>query len=338
MLHTGKADEARKSRPEGADALPRVTIVINTFNDGAFLPEAIASALAQEGAILEVLVVDDGSRDDPTSIVAEYLGVRLVRQKNQGLAGARNTGAREAGGTFILFLDADDRLLPGAVAANLELFERRPECALVHGTYRSVDKQWLPIWHPAPFDLGEDPLRSLLREGNRIGMHATVMYRRDRLLELGGFDASLRANEDYDLYLRMARRFPMASGDHVAAEYRHHDANMSRNCALMLTSALEVLDRQRAVLSERPELAATLVHGRRFMRAYWARAQLRQLARAMVRRRRIASHVAAVARFATTAPLAFAHAGLSMMKEILHGKRRGRSHHRSSARREPGRF
>jgi hypothetical protein len=89
-----------------------------------------------------------------------------------------------------------------------------------------------------------DHYRALLRS-NYLGMHATVLYRRDTLERHGGFDPSLTAAEDYDLYLRVARREPVVCHPEIVAEYRWHGANMSLNSALMLTTTLRVLARQR---------------------------------------------------------------------------------------------
>ncbi len=116
-----------------------VSIVITTYNDARFLAEAIESALGQTVSACEVIVVDDGSRDDPVPVVSRYPQVRLIRQCNQGLAAARNTGWRAARGAYVVFLDADDRLMPGALASNLRRFDERPECAFVYGSYSHID-------------------------------------------------------------------------------------------------------------------------------------------------------------------------------------------------------
>src|SRR5262249_22609977 len=118
---------------------PSVSIIITTFNHARFLADAIRSALAQTVTPSEVIVVDDGSTDDPAQVVAGFPEVRMIRQSNQGLAAARNTGWRAAVGDHVVFLDADDRLLPDALALNLRQFSRSPDCALVFGGYRWID-------------------------------------------------------------------------------------------------------------------------------------------------------------------------------------------------------
>ena len=124
--------------PEAAARLG-VTVVITTYNHAHFLGEALASARSQSHAPEEVIVVDDGSTDDPAAVVARFPGVRLIRQDNKGLAAARNTGWRATKSRFVVFLDADDRLMPDALVANLRRFEEQPESAFVYGGYRWID-------------------------------------------------------------------------------------------------------------------------------------------------------------------------------------------------------
>ena len=204
------------------DPPPLVSVVIPTYNYARFLGEAIESAQAQAGVPVEIIVVDDGSKDDPAAVVHRYPGVRLIRQDNSGLAAARNTGWRNAVGRFVVFLDADDRLIPNALCANLANFTACPDCGFVYGGYRFIDADG-QVRKPASLvEIGADPFASFLR-GNAIGMHATVMYRRAALEEVGGFDPTLRACEDYDLYLRLSPRHPVAVTQDCIAEYRIHE-------------------------------------------------------------------------------------------------------------------
>ena len=207
-------------------ATASVSVVITTYNHAHFLAEAIESVFAQTVNPDEIIVVDDGSTDDPARVVGQYRNVILIRQQNQGLGAARNTGLKAASGEFITFLDADDRLRPPALAINLTLFRDNPDCAFVYGAYRYIDesgavKNTIPL-HPA----GEDSFAGFLT-GNVVGMHATVLYRRDKLVAAGGFDRSLPACEDYDVYLRLSRWNKVAYSPEYLADYRRHGSNMS---------------------------------------------------------------------------------------------------------------
>ncbi len=221
-----------------------VTVVINCFDDLRFLPDAIASALTQTVPAADVVVVDDGSRDDPAPIVARYPGVRLIRQRNAGLAAARNTGLAAATTPYIAFLDADDRLLPDALGSGLDCFAATPEAGLVYGAHRKTDAGGSvisgDIFHPIRGTAYEEMLR-----GNCIGMHATVLHRAATLRRFGGFDERLRLCEDYDLYLRIAEHFEFGSHRQVVAEYRRHDRNVSNRFASMREAALSVHRRHR---------------------------------------------------------------------------------------------
>ncbi len=230
----------------GAEVLPgAVTVVITTYQHAHFLDAAIASVLAQGAEVCRILVVDDGSRDSPETVVARYAGVGFHRQGNQGLSAARNTGLALCRTEFVAFLDADDYLLPGGLAVSRALAQSHPGAALVYGAYVRTDVQGEVLGELRAVPASADPYEQLLG-GNIIGMHATVLYRRAALLALGGFDRSLRACEDYDVYLRLARHGEILSHDVPVAAYRMHGANMSRNRALMLRSVGEVLARQRS--------------------------------------------------------------------------------------------
>ena len=113
-----------------------VSVVIPCYGQAHYLGEAIESVLAQTYPHLEILVIDDDSHDNASSIASRYPGVRCVREENAGMAGARNLGIRSTNGDFLVFLDADDRLLPEAIEAGLRELEEHPECAAAIGTYR----------------------------------------------------------------------------------------------------------------------------------------------------------------------------------------------------------
>jgi glycosyltransferase involved in cell wall biosynthesis len=226
------------------DPARSVAVVITTYNHAAFLDDAIRSVIRQSVPADEIFVVDDGSTDNPDTVVSGYSHVRLIRQPNQGLSAARNTGLRAAVCDKIIFLDADDRLCQGAIEAGLECFGRHSEAGFVYGGFHYVDAGGGVTSEPICRDIGPEPHITFLR-GNQIGMHGTVMYDRRRLLAAGGFDVTLRRCEDYDIYLRMTRKHPVANHRQIVAEYRRHGTNMSSNSLEMLRSVQRVLARYR---------------------------------------------------------------------------------------------
>jgi glycosyltransferase involved in cell wall biosynthesis len=221
---------------------PLVSVIVPCYNGAAFLEETLRSALAQSYAEVEVLVVDDGSTDSSAEIARRF-PVRYMRQENRGLSEARNTGIRESKGSYLVFLDADDRLKPEAIETGLRALALRPDCAMTVGDHVFIAANGSYLAGSAK----EDPLHShyeALLKSNFIEMISSVLFRRSIFDEVGGFDATLRVAEDYELYLRIARALPICCHAAIVAEYRKHGANTSRNSELMLTTTLEVLEGQ----------------------------------------------------------------------------------------------
>lgn len=245
-----------------------VSVIVPCYNQAHYLGKAIESVLAQGYPHYEIIVVDDGSPDNTAEVAAKYPGVRYVRQENQGLSGARNTGIRESQGKYLVFLDADDRLVPDALQVGVNCLHVHPECAFVSGHHRYIngDGSLRNEYPPEPID--SDRYLALL-ERNYIGMHATVMYQRDVFDSVGGFNTTLKSCEDYDLYLRIARQFPIFRHDEMVAEYRWHDSNMTKNSQRMLKSALTALGSQWEYIKEKPQYIKAYKTGVRFWRNYF---------------------------------------------------------------------
>jgi glycosyltransferase involved in cell wall biosynthesis len=242
-----------------------VAVIIPTFNHAHFLADAIASVLAQTRQAEEIIVVDDGSTDDPARVAAKFPTVRLIRQDNRGLSAARNTGMRNCKTNHIIFLDADDRLLPTALQSGLTCAAAHPECAFIYGGSNYVSEDGHPLWSKTAEPINGDAFLAFLRR-NQTGGIMTVVFRRDCLLALNGFDETLRRGEDYDLYLRMTQKYQVASHQEIVAEYRRHDQNMSNDHAAQLKVTLLILDRQEARIKSdvaRAVLREARVHIRR---------------------------------------------------------------------------
>jgi amino acid adenylation domain-containing protein len=228
--------------PQPVTNLSSVSIVIPAYNSCEFLPAAIESVLAQtdrEGEI-EMIVVDDGSTDDTKAVCDRYPSVKYIYQDNQGVSVARNHGAQASRGEYLLFLDSDDRLLPAAVEIGLAAIQDRPEVGFVFGRYLyqlmradgsyttedTFDRQ------PAGADYA-----TILADKHRLQC-AGVLLRRMAFEAVGGFDPNLAAMEDLNLFLRIARDFPIYFHDRVVCEYRVGAGNVSSNSAKMLVGAI----------------------------------------------------------------------------------------------------
>ena len=231
---------------------PVISVVIPCYNHAHFLPEALDS-IGPSARVTEVVVVDDGSTDAVADVVDAWarrsrMAVRFIRQSNAGLAAARNRGLRESVGRYVVFLDADDRLAPGALDCGAAALDERPDCFFVFGRCQmmSADGTLLPT--PAQPRIARDHYRELLRR-NYIWMPAMVMFRREAVELAGGFNSAVNASADYELYLHVARHHPVCDHAQLVAYYRKHADNMSGNASRMLSETLAVLRTQRAFLA-----------------------------------------------------------------------------------------
>ena len=235
---------ATRSRTTGAPC-PLVSVIIPCYNHGRYLLEALTSIWEQDYPGVEIIVIDDGSTDDTREIALCYPTVKYYYQPNQGLSAARNAGIARSTGQYLVFLDADDWLLPQALSFNAEYLQQNPHLAFVSGGHQKVYAATGSVKDERQEVTANHYFHLLW--GNYIGMHAAVMYQR-WAFDDAQYDPALRSCEDYDVYLRLARTFPVAHHTQLIAAYRLHDTNMSGNTAVMLASVLAVLERQQPLL------------------------------------------------------------------------------------------
>nr|HPQ82045.1 glycosyltransferase [bacterium] len=186
---------------------PAVSVVIPSYNRFSFLVQAIESVLRQSFENWELVVVDDGSTDETRDFLNSMRDprVRSVRQENAGVSSARNRGVYESQAEHIAFLDSDDLWLPRKLGVQLDFFGRNPQAAIC---------QTEEIWERRGRRVNPR-LRHAKKSGRIfcdclplcIVSPSAVMMRRCAFDELGGFDESLPACEDYDLWLRAALRY-----------------------------------------------------------------------------------------------------------------------------------
>lgn len=220
-----------------------VSVLIPCYNHAHFLPDAIGSV--EPGARrVEVVVVDDGSSDGTYGTATSFPNVRCIRQPNAGLAAARNRALQESTGDFVVFLDADDRLLPGAIEIGARALESHPECGMVFGRCVMMGADGRPWPTPGQARVREQHHAELLRR-NLVWMPAMAMFRRAAVEAAGGFASGFDAAADYDLYLRLARAGPLHDHGEIVAAYRRHGDNMSGNATRMLIETERVMQRNR---------------------------------------------------------------------------------------------
>ena len=198
-----------------------VSVVIPLYDQGRFLPDALASVRAAGYADVEIVVVDDGSTDPGTVAAFDALSdVVKVRQANAGLSAARNAGIAASRGEYVVPLDADDELPPGFLGPAVTALARHPELSYVVGHLRYtglLDHVQAPLGHAGD-------VSTVVNTHGR----ATGVFRREALQAVGGYDESLPAYEDWDLYLRLARAGREGDVAPVEAQrYRRHAGSMT---------------------------------------------------------------------------------------------------------------
>jgi glycosyltransferase involved in cell wall biosynthesis len=193
---------------------PRVSVVIPTYNRAAFLAEAIRSVLVQTCTDLELIVVDDGSTDHTAAMVRGINDPRLhfMSLPHSGLpARGRNAGVERARGRYVAFLDSDDLWDSSKLDDQLAALSERPDCRWCHTGGRCIDEAGAPHpqWPKARLASDGWILEALFRRHEGINT-SSVLVDRALLLDVGGFDETFVRGEDYDLWVRLALRSPIA--------------------------------------------------------------------------------------------------------------------------------
>jgi glycosyltransferase involved in cell wall biosynthesis len=224
-----------------------ISVVIPTYNYGAYVGQAIDSALAQTHAPLEVIVVDDGSTDDTPARLAAYGDrIRAIRQENAGLSAARNAGIAAARGTHVALLDSDDAWHPRKLELQVRALEQFPGTAVVgtgtmHGTAEAPPTS-PEGWPEVPSEASIPISLEMLVLRIRFAPSSALI---DRLVleEVGPFDTALRSAEDRDMWIRIAAKYPVRTVGAPLLWYRLHNASMSRNASRMEENERRVLDK-----------------------------------------------------------------------------------------------
>jgi glycosyltransferase involved in cell wall biosynthesis len=223
--------------------LPRVSVIIPTYNRPDLLRMAVGSALAQTYPAVEVIVVDDGSTDDTGTVMAEYAGqVIYLKQANQDVAAARNAGIRAACGEYLTFLDDDDMILPTKIERQVQVLTSHPRAGLVHCRFYHMDKGGNLLSKVGPLPAGEVLKELLCRNFIWVG---APLVRRQCLERVGLFDEDIPAIcADWDMWLRIAQAgYPFDCVQEPLGAYRVQRGSMLANVATLEQAILAVLDK-----------------------------------------------------------------------------------------------
>ena len=211
-----------------------ITAVVPTHNRSALLRSTLRTVLWQQGVDLEVIVVDDGSRDDTTSAVMALNDprIRLVRHDlPKGVSAARNRGLEEATGEWVAFCDDDDLWAPDKLAEQLTAARERRAAWVYTGAVNITPGNVVVGGDPPPPP--EEVLRRLPEHNVVPGGSSGVMVERTVLVRVGGFDAGLQPLADWDLWLRLAVEGTPACVARPLVAYRVHGSQMSLDARLV---------------------------------------------------------------------------------------------------------
>jgi glycosyltransferase involved in cell wall biosynthesis len=237
---------------------PKCSIIIPTYNCIVFLGHAIDSVRLQGIDDIEIIVVDDGSTDGTDTWLRREARheprLRVLESGNKGPSFARNLGITEARSNLVAFLDADDFWWPKKLARQLAFHAANPQATFSFTDYQHVDisgrvhgtcfEYWKPRFH-----VGSGAQFSTIRAAEQVLLAcnlvgtSTVVATRESLLEVNGFDASLNSAGDWDLWLRLAGRAPVAVSSAVTMNYLMRPNSITRNMGARISAMKTILAR-----------------------------------------------------------------------------------------------
>lgn len=219
--------------------MPKVSVIIPTYNRADFLTEAVDSVLNQTWRDFEIIVVDDGSTDGTRDVVGRYGDrIKYFHKQNKGPSSARNFGTSKAHGNFLAFLDSDDIWEPNKLDIQMNFLQSHPEIKLIScGSYIMGNSRKRKFHIRG--DLSGDLFLTLYQRS--FINTSSVVLTQDCFFQVGPFDETIQTAEDYDLWLKVARHFPMAYLDTPLVGIRKHPDKLSKNKIELRKNAIQVL-------------------------------------------------------------------------------------------------
>ncbi|NJK38064.1 MAG: glycosyltransferase [Oscillatoriales cyanobacterium RM2_1_1] len=224
--------------------MPLVSVIIPVYNGEKTIVETIFSVLNQSFQDFELIIINDGSTDQTLEIIAQFQDDRIqpFTYPNAGLATSRNRGIARAQGQYISFIDADDLWTSDKLEAQFQALESTPKAAVAYSWTDLIDQssQFLNTDSRASFSGNVYPHILL---GSFPSNGSNVMVRRQALLELGGFDESLNAAEDWEMWIRLAANYFFVAVSKPQILYRISPGSMSTKLTQHETESLKVIER-----------------------------------------------------------------------------------------------
>lgn len=223
-----------------------ISIIIPSYNSAQMVCDAIESVLISIEEDYEIILINDGSTDNTAEVITTYLSdkrIKYIEQSNRGLAGARNTGIENANGEYLVFLDADDLILPNKLLVQRKFLDENPAFDIVYSKSEWFIEDDFNNTREVRFPVYTGEVIQYLIYGNFIHVNS-VMVRKDAVIKAGLFDENLRELEDWDLWLRMAlngSKFGFTPGVH--SKVRIRKGSMTSNQVRMNGTMVKVLEK-----------------------------------------------------------------------------------------------
>jgi len=207
--------------------IPLVSVIIPSYNRAHYIKETIDSILAQTYKNFEIIVIDDGSSDNTREVLEAYKDrISYFYQENQGVASTRNRGVEEARGEYVSFLDCDDIWFPEKLEKQIEYVNEHPHVALVCAEVHIINSDGKFVKHVKRDESLPLTFENLFEQS--LVHVPTTIVKRQVILALGGFDPTVAISDDYDLWLRLIKRYSCHYMPIPLAKYRIHSGNLMK--------------------------------------------------------------------------------------------------------------
>jgi glycosyltransferase involved in cell wall biosynthesis len=260
-----------------SNSKPLVTVIIPAYNYGRFISETLDSLLAQSYQNWECIIVDDGSTDNTSEIIAQYIGrdrrFRGIRQENHGPSAARNAGLRSARGKYIQFLDADDLLERRKIEHHVSYLDDNPHVDIVYGSFKyfiaaepnEQTPSWVDpdaAWMPEKVSgYGKELIHALILE--TIMVVSGPLLRKETIEEIGYFDTTLTRAEDWHYWIRCAvrgKRFQFLDLPETLTLYRSHPKGLTKDKVMMYEQFVRMRRKVSEILEDKELLRLNSEH------------------------------------------------------------------------------
>lgn len=218
-----------------------VSVIIPTYNGSRYICETIDSVLLQTYKDYEIIVIDDGSTDQTEDTLKKYGSkIKYLYQRNQGPSAARNFGIKNSVGKYIGFLDHDDIWLPNKLEIQVKILDENHDLAFVCADAYCIDSfgKIIKLWKMHKRETFKN-----LYESNFV-LNLTALVKKSCFNDIGGYDKKLFVCQDYDLWLRLAKKYKFKHLNYALAKYRKHENNISNNIELLAMDRIAIFKKK----------------------------------------------------------------------------------------------